>query len=147
MDDKGAEGRSVKYTYLKVMVGLPRSGKTTYCEQHLKPSGWVVVNPDSFRLAIHGHKFISAAEPFVWATVYAAVDGLRMAGHNVVVDGCHLTKKRREPWVQRGAEFMPMGTTKEICIQRAGDDHEIIQVIHRMALDCDWPQAIGESLL
>jgi predicted kinase len=130
---------------LLVMVGLPRSGKTTYCVSTLKPQGYVIVNPDSFRLAIHGQRFIGAAEPFVWATVYAAVDALRLAGHDVVVDGTHMTKKRRDPWVLRGAEFHLMGTRESVCIERAKDlvDEDIIPTIQRMASECDWPEAIG----
>src|SRR5208282_296826 len=128
---------------LVVTVGLPRSGKTTYCNGILKPQGFVIVNPDSFRLAIHGERFIGAAEPFVWAAVYAAVTALRLAGHDVVVDGTHMTKKRREPWEQRSAEFVLMRATKETCIKRAMflHDGEIIPVIERMASECDWPEA------
>lgn len=103
------------------------------------------MNPDSFRLAIHGQFFIGSAEPFVWAAVYAAVDALRHVGHDVVVDGTHMTKKRREVWEQRGAEFHLMHTTKEICLERAkaSDREDLIPVIERMAKECDWPEAIG----
>lgn len=135
-------------TRLVVTVGLPRSGKTTFCKEVMKPRGFVIVNPDSFRLAIHGQVFIPAAEPFVWAAVYAAVDALRLAGHDVVVDGTHMTKKRRDPWEQRGAIFHLMETKREICIQRAvtSGREDIIPVIERMAKECDWPAAIGESV-
>lgn len=135
-------------TQLIVTVGLPRSGKTTFCNELLKPKGFVIVNPDSFRLAIHGQVFIPSAEPFVWAAVYAAVDALRLAGHDVVVDGTHMTKKRRLPWEERGATFHLMETKAEVCIARAvatGRD-ELIPVIQRMAKECDWPAAIGESI-
>jgi predicted kinase len=130
---------------LIVTVGLPRSGKSTYCNQELKPQGFVIVNPDSFRLAIHGQTFIGAAEPFVWAAVYAAVDALRLVGHDVVVDGTHMTKKRREVWEQRGAEFHLMRVTKEVCLDRAKLNmrEDLIPVIERMAKECDLPEAIG----
>jgi predicted kinase len=132
-------------TKLLVLVGLPRSGKTTYCNNVLKPQGFVIVNPDSFRLAIHGQAFLGSAEPFVWAAVYAAVDALRLAGHDVVVDGTHMTKKRRDPWEQRGACFHIMGTTKEVCIDRAllNARDDLIPIIERMAKECDMPKAIG----
>lgn len=132
-------------TKLIVTVGLPRSGKTTYCNNLLKPQGFVIVNPDSFRLAIHGQVFLDSAEPFVWAAVYAAVDALRLVGHDVVVDGTHMTKKRREVWEQRGAEFVLMKTPKETCLDRARLTlrEDLIPVIERMAKECDLPEAIG----
>lgn len=132
---------------LYVTVGLPRSGKSTLCQKALVPHGYVVVNPDNFRLAIHGQRFLASAEPFVWASVYAAADALLLTGHKVVIDGCHMTQKRREPWESRKAEFLLMCTSKEDCISRALaiDDHEIIPVIERMAAECDWPTAIGRK--
>lgn len=135
-------------TQLVVTVGLPRSGKTTFCNEVLKPKGFVIVNPDSFRLAIHGQIFIASAEPIVWAAVYVAVDALRLAGHDVVVDGCHMTSKRREPWEQRGAAFHLMETKAEVCIARAiaTERKDLLPVIERMAKECDWPSAIGESV-
>ena len=133
-------------TKLLVTVGLPRSGKTTLCNQVYRPQGFVVVNPDSVRLAIHGYRFLASAEPFVWATTYAMVDALRLAGHDVIVDGCHGSKKRREPWKQRGAEFVLVDTPKEECIRRAHDtnDEEIIRVIERMASEYE-PIEQGEQ--
>lgn len=103
------------------------------------------MNPDSFRLAIHGQRFLGSAEPFVWACVYAAVDALMLAGHDVVVDATHMTKKLREPWEQRKAEFVLMRTTKEVCLARArlNGREEVIPTIERMAAECDWPEAIG----
>lgn len=132
---------------LVVTVGLPRSGKTTHLNKVYKPMGYTIVNPDSFRLAIHGQRFIGNAEPFVWAAVYAAVDALLLAGNLVAVDATHMTKKRRDPWEQRGAELILMGTTEAECIQRAEaiNDTEIVPVIKRMAKECDLRLAIGLS--
>lgn len=130
---------------LIAMVGLPRSGKSTFCNHTFKPQGFVIVNPDNFRLAIHGTTFNPPAEPFVWAAVYAAVDALLLTGHDVVVDATNITQKRREPWVLRKAEFHLMGTRKAVCLERAKSDgrEELIPIIEKMAKDCDWPEAIG----
>ncbi len=47
---------------LILMVGLPRSGKTTRARQIDHP----IVNPDSIRLALHApHPFLKGMEPFV----------------------------------------------------------------------------------
>lgn len=130
---------------LYVTVGLPYSGKSTMCSEVYMHNGYVVINPDNFRRAIHGQRFIPEAEGFVWAAVYAAVDALLLTHHKVIVDGCHISKKRRDPWHQRGGLFVLMGTTPEVCLERAEreKDEQIVPVIRRMALECDWPKVIG----
>jgi predicted kinase len=134
-------------TVLYAMVGLPRSGKTTFCQKMLVPHGYVIVNPDNFRLAIHGQRFLASAEPFVWSAVYASVNALLLTGHKIVVDATNITEKRRKPWLDRHAEFILMGTTKEECLRRAWqtNDQVIIPIIERMATECDWPAAMGEK--
>jgi hypothetical protein len=59
-----------------------------------------------------------------------------------------MTKKRREPWEQRGAKFHLMGTTKEVCLERAKDDAEIrpdnLSDGNGMRLArSDWRQGLG----
>lgn len=121
-------------------IGLPRSGKSTYC-RGLIEKGYAVVNPDSFRLAIHGQAFLASAEPFVWAAVYAAVDALLLAGNKVVVDATNITEERRRPWKQRGAEFIVIDTAVFTCIERARETNpDLIPVIERMAAQWDWTQ-------
>lgn len=117
------------------MIGLPRSGKSTFCREYLKPLGYVIVNPDSFRLALHGQPFIKSAEPTVWAAVTLAVDALLLAGEHVVVDATNITQKAREPWIARGAEFIYLDTNVNVCILRAGDNEELVKVIERMNAD------------
>jgi predicted kinase len=127
---------------LVVLVGLPRSGKTTWARQQGQP----IVNPDSIRYALHGQRFFGPAEPFVWAMAYAMTDALFRAGHDtVIVDATHTTHKRRELW--RGiasasnAEYglHVVATPPEECMGRARslDDEEIVPVIERMAREWD----------
>lgn len=117
-------------------VGLPRSGKTTWC----RGQGWPIVNPDSIRLAIHGQRFISEAEPFVWATAKAMVRSLFLAGHNVVLlDATGNSRKRRDEWQSQNWEtyFQVIDTPAAVCLERATAeaDHAIIPVIERMAAE------------
>jgi predicted kinase len=132
---------------LKVLCGLPRSGKTTVARKWPYP----IVNPDSVRLAIHGERFIGLAEPWVWAMTFAMVDALFRAGHDVVtIDATNVTGKRRMAWCERfkapeyRIEFEVIDTPPAECIRRARamGDEEIVPVIERMAKEWDMKRPI-----
>lgn len=128
---------------LWITVGLPRSGKTTWA----RSKGWPIVNPDSIRLSLHGQRFVTKCEPWVWLIVYAMVEALFLAGHdNVIVDSTNVTKRRRDEWTSRdfGAgetEFVMIETSPDTCKERARmeGDKEIIPIIERMAVEWDLP--------
>lgn len=119
---------------LVLMVGLPRSGKSTVCRK----MGIPIVNPDSIRLALHGQRFLPEAEPMVWTLAKYMVAALFEAGHDaVVLDATNTTVKRREEWVDKRwvRNFALIGTSKEECIARANanEDAYIIPIIEKMA--------------
>lgn len=114
-------------------VGLPRSGKTTWAREQGHP----IVNPDSIRLALHGRRFVSLAEPFVWAIAKVMVRALFLAGHDVVIlDACSHTRARREEWKSSTwqTDYVEFGTPVAACVARARQigDEEIVPVILRM---------------
>jgi len=119
---------------LIMMVGLPRSGKTTIARN----LGHPIVCPDAVRFAIHGQRYISEAEAFVWPVTKAMVKALFLAGHDtVILDATNTTKKRRAEWKNKKwvRKYWQVNTTAEECKQRAinENDSEIIPVIARMA--------------
>jgi predicted kinase len=129
---------------LVITVGLPRSGKTTWA----RAQGLPIVNPDSIRLALHGQRFVSLAEAFVWAIAHLMVRALFLAGCDaVIVDATNVTQKRRDEWVRLasevGAEYVAhvIETSPKECAARAleRDDLEILPVIDRMAAEWDLP--------
>jgi len=121
---------------LILCVGLPRSGKSTWVSKKIKD--FVVINPDSIRLAIYNQPFIQEAEPFVWMLSKYMVESLFLAGHDkIILDSTNITKKARDfwesdKWVRRYKFFK---TSKEICIERAKKDGRdyLIPIIERMA--------------
>lgn len=120
--------------FLKMTVGLPRSGKSTWASA----SGHPVVNPDSIRLALHGQAFIGDAEPMVWAIAKYMVKALFLAGHDVVVlDATNTTKARRDEWKSRAwkREFVVFDIPADVCASRAerGGMQVLVPVIARMA--------------
>lgn len=120
---------------LILLVGLPRSGKTTWA----KKQGHPIVNPDAVRLALHGKAYVQEAEPMVWAIVRYMVTALFTAGHEtVILDACNNSRKRRDPW-EDGAwsrEFVVIRATPSECLARVpeGENAEGLRAaIERMA--------------
>ncbi len=127
---------------LIMMVGLPRSGKST----RAKELGFPIVNPDSIRLALHGQPFVQSAEPLVWATAHLMVDSLFLAGHEtVILDACNVTWRRRNEWKSEQYQrvYEVIETDIAVCHDRAaacGQDY-LHKVIDRMARD--WESVNG----
>lgn len=119
---------------LVMLVGLPRSGKSTWAQAEKHP----IVCPDAIRLALHGQFYISAAESYVWAIAKTMVRALFLAGHDMVIlDACNNTRKRRDEWCSGmwRRVFHTFTTPAEICVERAREDErpDLISVIIRMA--------------
>lgn len=127
---------------LILMMGLPRSGKTTEARE----LGYPIVSPDAVRLALHGKTFLSDAEFMVWPLAVLMVKAMFAAGHHtVILDATNHTRKRREFWYDAGdwaVEYHIVGTSKGICIARAEAEEalenppnhfSLIPVIERMA--------------
>jgi predicted kinase len=124
---------------LILMVGLPRSGKTTTALELSKELSAPIVNPDAIRLAVHGKAFYPPAEPIVWGIAKTMVTALFQAGHDtVIVDACNNTTKRRAEW-KTGAwdvEVWYVATNYHTCRARAEEngDQDLLPVIERMAV-------------
>jgi predicted kinase len=135
---------------LVAMVGLPRSGKSTWARRQ----GFPIVNPDAIRLAIHGQAFVGLAEPFVWAVAKAMVRALFIAGHDtVILDATNTTRKRRDEWKSSDwtLAFMHIDTPAIVCHARAARVGETAMedVIERMSRQfeplADDEQRYGET--
>lgn len=125
---------------LAIMCGLPQSGKSTYA-QAMQEAGWVRVNPDDIRLALHGREMYAPAEDLVWANAKLAMRALLLGGHRVVVDATNTTKKERAPWIAMARELdvsleaFVVETSAEECQRRNDASEKPIpsEVIDRMA--------------
>jgi len=119
---------------LHLMVGLPRSGKSTAA----KLLGFPIVEPDAIRDTIHGTPWKLNMEPMVWAVAHIMVESLFTAGHdNVIVDATNHTAARRIEWESENwvIQYHEINTSADICLERAiATKQEIlIPVIKRMS--------------
>ena len=125
---------------LHVTVGLPYAGKSTWCRLTGRP----IVSPDAIRLSLHDTRFNTSGHLAVWTIAQYMVQALFIAGHsNVIVDGCHISKKRRDIWRSNAGagrnarwitHFHTFTTPIAVCLGRAASrrDQRIMAVIDRM---------------
>jgi predicted kinase len=123
---------------LILMVGLPRSGKSTFANILRDEKGYPIVNPDSIRLSLHGETFLPSMEPYVWAIARTMVESLFLAGHDtVILDSTAITYRRRAEWLSKkwDTSYVYRDTNKEECIKRAIESgrEDLIPIINRMS--------------
>lgn len=107
---------------LIAMVGLPRSGKSTTVAPLSKKLGAPIVRRDAIRLAVHGQRYASEAEPFIKALDLYMIRSLFLAGHDVVIcDETNYSRAARnhmrdENW---DTVFYHVPTGASVCMERA----------------------------
>lgn len=115
---------------LIAMMGLPRSGKSTWAEGTSFP----IVNPDAIRLAIHGQAFVPEAEKMVWTVADYMTRALLTVHDTVIFDATNTTRKRRDALPKGDWEvlFKHIDTDSETCIERAKEVNFPVAVVERM---------------
>jgi len=88
---------------LTLMVGIARSGKSTYVKKYAKDS--VVVCPDRIRKLIFGHQFHKDSEDFVWAVAKGMVKLILEQGKNVLIDATNINYATRKIWYDIAADY------------------------------------------
>ncbi|MBU8921740.1 MAG: AAA family ATPase [Bacteroidales bacterium] len=131
---------------LILTVGLPRSGKSTWA----KETGFPVVSPDAIRLALHGQRFETLAEPMVWAITKIMVRALFLTGSTtVVLDSTNTTKKRRNTWLSKDWEiaYEVFTTSAEECKRRARmtAQDDLCPIIDMMATNWDGELTVNNA--
>lgn len=97
---------------LVILVGVPGSGKSTFCTQLIAKgsTSWVRVNQDSINSGRRGSK----------QQCLAAARAAVLAGHSCVVDRCHQDAQQRSDFIKLAAslhrEVGALYVAKQICV-------------------------------
>lgn len=127
-----------KKPILIATVGLPRSGKSTILTKLAEFHGAPIVCRDTIRLALHGNRYISAAEDFVKAISKVMIKALFLRGHQTVLcDETNYSRFAREQlkdpmWE---VQWLPVLTGAEVCKERAlaTNQPDLLSVIDMMS--------------
>lgn len=131
-----------------IMCGLPKSGKSTIVDRELQE--YQVICGDDIRLAL-GVEFDPRLEEFVWGTFNTMVRASLIRGLDVVLDGTHTTRFRREKVINLGKEYgaditiIHVKTPYETCIERAKESDFPLAVMERMRLNLELEPPIHEE--
>lgn len=120
------------------MVGLPRSGKSTIVKRLSEKHHAPIVRRDDIRLALHGQRYASLAEPFVKAISIVMIRSLFLSGHKIVIcDETNYSRAARDfnksdKW---HTVFYEVPTPPDICKQRAiaTGQPDLLSVIDEMS--------------
>jgi tRNA uridine 5-carbamoylmethylation protein Kti12 len=123
---------------LVCMMGLPRSGKTTIVRELMKKHTAPVVRRDDIRLALHGQRYASSAEPFVKAISDVMIRSLFLSGHEVVIcDETNYSRAARDYHKNPNwrTVFYELATPPDVCKTRAtatnqSDLHPVIDQMY-----------------
>jgi predicted kinase len=126
---------------LILLVGLPRSGKSTWAAGQNHP----VVSRDAIRIQLHGRPFFPEHEDEVSQIEEQSVRDLIAAGHRtVIIDATHFRQEYIDRWKtgEWTIETRLFSTPRSLCIRRAKNcgRPDLVEVINWMCEETDIPE-------
>lgn len=102
-----------------------------------KRLGAPMVNRDSIRLALHGHRYLAKPEPYIKAISRTMIEALFIAGHDIIIcDETNYSQAARDAlkspdWT---TWWLEVPTSPEVCKERAfaTGQPDLIAVIDEM---------------
>ncbi len=124
-----------------MLIGLPRSGKSTWAKRHQESEGTPIVSADNLRYLVYGQRFWGNGEQLMWAIRAIILNMLLEQDIDIIIDETNTTKERRKSIIDLARNYkhdvfgIVMIDSKGECIRRAlsMNDETIIPVIERMA--------------
>lgn len=146
-----------RHNLLICLVGLPRAGKSTWCNE----VGFPIVSLDAIKLATYGQRFWLYGNDRIYIDATHMIKSLFLTGNNtVILDDVNVTREQRDYWrpvinhplgfgpeasgyeitpkplrVEWDIQFKVFNTPKDVCIERAKktEQFDLIPVIEGMA--------------
>ncbi len=122
-----------------LMIGLPRSGKSTFVNNVLSTANYTYISADEIRKELTGNKNIQSNDKEVWKLLYERFDNAVKNNENIVVDNTNLKIKYRKRFVDPAlkkdyfiiyASFMNID--ENVILDRIKKTNFPIDVYHRM---------------
>lgn len=107
---------------LSFCIGLPRSGKSTFCKQwQTEAPNRVVLAGDDFRYAVYNKRYQFEGEELVRGTLMTAARALFRAGYDVMIDETNTSEAsiRHILMIDPTAKAYHFLTMAGVCIARA----------------------------
>ena len=77
-----------------IMVGLPRSGKSTYVEQYKGLRA--IISADQLRYIVYGQRFWGPGEDMMWTVRKIAFKDAHWTGYDIMIDDKHTASRRNQ---------------------------------------------------
>jgi len=138
---------------LVIMVGLPRSGKTTFVERYLKKHDYVILSSDQLRLSLYKEVFNKEREQEMWHMFREMYNYFIQTKSNIIIDSTNISYVNRMYYMDIAKQnkydivIIHIDTPKEICISRC-EDEKLIEVINCMenTIDHDFSGAFSITI-
>lgn len=101
-------------TQLRILRGVPASGKSTYAAEY-RDDGWAVVNRDDLRMALFG-RYVDVDEEVITAAEDAAIRANLSAGFDTIVDATNLNNRFVQQKLQIAAEYGASVTYRDFTV-------------------------------
>lgn len=136
---------------LRIMIGLPASGKSTYCSEW-HDNGWIVNSSDAIREELYGNEDVQSHNDVIFNTMLRRTLAALATGVNCIYDATNLVAKRRANLIKEIRRHYPdtrieaivMATPYSECLKRnlARERHVpagvILAMMKRFEMPAEW---------